>query len=231
MALYYSSIRGAEVPGGAGETFIGMRRTRDGLLVMTAVSSSDQMETSVSMESVSTQDLEQFDQSGLRGTYTETEVVYSENYDLITSDGTKSISLSKKPRDIHSMDLFQNNIPDFRSAAGALTLSAEHFVRRKPGSGNDYTLTHHGNVITLSHAPDVGDKILIMYHSRRHYNDDNDKFQQYAFASGDITYFIGSAGNFIKRTVYPYSNIEVSETYFEDYVGSALINNTTWSNA
>ena len=231
MALYYSSIRGAEVPGGAGETFIGMRRTTDGLLVMTSVNSSDQDETTVSMESVSTQDLEQFDQSGLKGTYTETEVVYAENYDLITSDGTTSVSLSKKPRDIHSMDLFQNNIPDFRSAVGALTLSAEHYVRRKPGSGNDYTLTHHGNVITLAHAPTAGDKILIMYHSKRHYNDDNDKFQQYAFASGDVTYFIGSAGNFIKRTVYPYSNVGVSDTYFEDYVGSALINSTTWSNA
>ena len=44
-------------------------------------------------------------------------------------------------------------------------------------------------------------------------------------------YSIQHFGNFIKRTVYPYSNVELSDTYFETYDDAALVNSTTWSNA
>lgn len=88
-----------------------------------------------------------------------------------------------------------------------------------------------GNILKFRVPPFNGSQIAVRFASRRYFNNDNDKYQQYRIEEGRVFYYIDDEGYFVKRLgAYDSSNTldGSGANAYELYDDEALRNITSW---
>jgi len=90
----------------------------------------------------------------------------------------------------------------------------------------DYTFS--GVTLTLLIAPANGVIVSVFQNSKRYFNNDSDKYQQFTY-DFNSTYFINSDGILVRRENKPVSRTALASDDFDTFESTATVNSTSWS--
>lgn len=190
--------------GSSAITFHAMRRTRDGLLYYTRINSAtDSDEIDLQRYYDPTVDLPPDE-------YVEEEIVLQETLDEYTGDGSSTTFILPRTADQQRVYIWLNGVLQ--------------------EAGRDFTVT--GTTLEFSVPPFNNSQIAVRYFSKKYYNNESDKYQQYRTEQGDAFYYLNLEGFLLKHIgFYQSQNVEsgAGANSFELYDGDALIARTTYA--
>jgi len=189
--------------GSSAVTFHAIRRTQDGLLYYTRINSAtDSDEINLQKFFDTSVDLP-IDEN------VEEEVILQETLDSYTGDGISTVFTLPRSASQERVYIWLNGVLQ--------------------EAGRDFVVNN--TTLTFSVPPFNGTQIAVRYFSKKYYNNESDKYQQYRTEQGDAFYYLNLEGFLLKHIgFYQSQNIESGEgaNSFDLYDGDALVKRTTY---
>jgi len=186
------------------KNFNGLRRTTEGMLYLTTID-----------RQISTSEIEvsKYDEPG--------------KSDLVPKDETNYVSERKEYFNNQNFTGNGSQVTFTLTTAGLTTNMISVFVDGiEKTAFTDFTLS--GVTLTLAIPPANGVIVSVTQNSKRYFNNDSDKYQQFTY-DFNSTYFINNNGLLIRRENKPVSRTPLASDDFDTFESTATVNSTSWS--